>query len=329
MRKTLYAALTIIALLPSTVVAQSVVDRLQSKQLLDPQRTTSFSSLHRGIIFSASKGEDEVEAQYGWVIGGISTVFKLTTPLSEGSADTEILRVESLGATSIGLSLGRLLITGDFDAAQISKWCNDQKTKGKLDGTRINCDSFRRAELPSQELKDDYDKHDMFGNFSMLFGLSGQLARPAFEYVELVSGDSADTKHTASSLGADFGFMTEIGLFTIGGGHKWKHKAGPKALHCSTTGAISTCNEVHLGGPTDKSGYFAKAQFRRFLTAKLGLAVRYAHDFAEKKTTADAPVFFIPDADGGLIGGAGPRWNSETKNWSAVVFIGSALGLKL
>src|SRR6185312_12194451 len=90
-------------------------------------------------------------------------------------------------------------------------------------------------------------------------------------------------------------------------------------------GALS-CMDAVIGKPATTDKNVLSAEARAFI-GHFAVNPSVNVDITHKVTGIQMPVYFVSADDGGLIAGVTPSWRSDTRDFSAFVFVGGALSL--
>ena len=174
-----------------------------------------------------------------------------------------------------------------------------------------------------------------------MLGFDGTAGQTTHKYVQAGSLEPATEKNL------EWGFSGRAGFFQQGVGFviatysyaESSAAAGPAMQICrplagvTAEGGATKCEDLVVGVPTHKTTSAITVELRRLMSNKFALSPNVTYDFKENKDGEhvwgfDVPVYFLQTAgNANPTGGVRFGWRSDTKEVTAVVFVGGAFKL--
>jgi hypothetical protein len=153
------------------------------------------------------------------------------------------------------------------------------------------------------------------------------LARHQFSYRDpaTLAEASQDRTGTSFSLGAALKGVNVAGSFAYRRESSYRSADEQQVCVPATFGpaGTTTCSTVVVGGPAHSTKDVLEGEVRASWRATGAIRLHVAHDFSSSATGVDLPVYVIPDVSGNLAGGVRLGYRTDTKRWSAAMFVGA------
>jgi hypothetical protein len=168
--------------------------------------------------------------------------------------------------------------------------------------------------------------------------IKGHVGTETFSYSDSVTLQGAKSRKWSTSGAVVLGVLTAGNVYVAASGRIDRTFEGAdKQAVCpaSEAGASVVCPLAVVGGPKEKTLRVTEFEARKYLPRigglTIGAAVILRRDWKAEMTTAEIPLYFVRDKDGGLSGGlsAGYVWSSDTQARGArfTVFVGQRFNL--
>lgn len=167
--------------------------------------------------------------------------------------------------------------------------------------------------------------------------LSAKAGTKAFKFAD-PTNVASDSKERKESYEASLGwsrFLDNLVIFQNGAligfraRYQESYKAADDVQICSPIEGTSstTCRTTGSKAPTRLKPVILQAQLATLPIKNVGLALMVSRDIENDVTGVELPVYLVRDEKTGLLnGGIKLSWQSDTKDTSAILFIGMALG---
>lgn len=169
-------------------------------------------------------------------------------------------------------------------------------------------------------------------------GFDGTAGQTTHKFVRQESLESATEKNLEWSLSGRAGFFQQgLGFFLVTYSYaESSAAAGPATEICrplaGTTGegGAIRCDNLIVGAPTHKTTSAITAELRRLVSNKFAMSPSVTYDFKADKEGkhlwgVEVPLYFLTTAAAtNPTGGVRFGWRSDTREVTAVVFIGGA-----
>lgn len=338
----------------SSAAAQSVDSayaRVDPVTRVAPPGTTLTPIADLAAIYLTAGATDKkvsVEAQVqSWMRGtdGIaSRRLKLSgaAPLDEEASTTTLgdLRGPQAG-TEVSATLSGFRRDEAGETASLLAWCQRSRTANQLPAD-FACgaqgeEPFDYAELSSLAASGKV-RPEVFRTYRQLAGarlrnlwsLTGTIGRTKFNYFEENTFAHQSTDETPWSVEGTYGqlwrLLGGVNLVAAGLRYERSYKAGSKSNICVPlgSGGATQCRNQPVGAPAAGEAWVANVQARRFLSPRLAVNPKVSFRIDDEVIGLQMPIYFAGPADGGLIAGLLPSWNSEDDRFSLSLFVGKA-----
>ena len=153
------------------------------------------------------------------------------------------------------------------------------------------------------------------------------LARHEFSYRDpaTLAEASQDRTGTSFSAGAAMKGVNVAGSFAYRRESSYRSAGEQEVCVPATFGpaGTTTCSTMVVGGPAHSTKDVLEGEIRGSWNATGAIRLHVAHDFTSSATGVDLPVYVIPDVSGNLAGGVRLGYRTDTKRWSAAMFVGA------
>jgi len=164
----------------------------------------------------------------------------------------------------------------------------------------------------------------------ILLSAHAVVGQESFDFVDPTTLEQASASEINHALVASAGVLLEpIGYVGVNYRFERSHTASPETTLCiplGGTGAM-TCNDVHLGAPTETTHNRIQFELRKFATSWLAVNPKFTYDANDSVAAVEAPIYFLTDKDRGFTGGVNVGWRSDTDEVTATLFVGAAFTL--
>lgn len=277
-------------------------------------------------ILDASVKDKVGSIALGWKDGQGQFQLLLSAPLNSSGEATPISLLGLPTGASAKLGFNRLLWRGPNEAEQrqAEKLCSDRKI------AITDCTVRKVPQEISRRLADLEHLNDI----PWFFGGDAGVERASFKYLDKGTLATKTDHHETLTLGGRVGFFSSALGFVIGS-YTFKNTfaaAGAPTQVCRPIDGTSAtrCDAAIIGAPQETQLQILSVEVRRFmLSTAAAVAPSIQRDLKNGVTGVDVPVYFIRNATGSAIGGVRFGWRSDTKEVTAIAFIGAALGTGL
>lgn len=263
----------------------------------------------------------------GWQHGSGNVQLKLSGPL-DSSDETEPLSLTGLArGASARLAVNRFGWRPPtlHEQQQAVALCADPRLAGKTCSVRGLAADFPAESARLAALEHLYDK-------PWLFGAEASVTQRGFQFLrsDTLAADSED--HVGFSVQARVGiFSPSLGFLSASASYErdFEPAARPSDICRPIAGTSATrCQMVVVGSPVEANQSGVGVELRRFFTsnANTGISPSLRYDFDADTWLAEVPLYVIP-GKGKVSGGIRFGWRSDTKDVSAVVFVGTIFDL--
>jgi hypothetical protein len=275
-------------------------------------------------------------------------VLKASAPLAEDEPRTAVLQLDGLvNKSSVGAEWRygqqRLPSGADMTTLTDALWKACERTNptpqtGAGDtGLQIaGCDvaAIRRTDNSVDQLLQKYYPR----RGAWYFSLAGNLAPETFKFSDATTFADAKERDWSGSGSAIFGYLFSRNVYIAGAVRFDRSYEAAKAQALCSIGALdqtTACPSKTVGPPTAKTLKVTEGEVRKYLriipSLNIGASFIARRDWEEKTTSAEVPLYFIKDKDGGLSGGVsfGYVWSADANSKGArfTVFVGQTFSL--
>jgi len=161
-------------------------------------------------------------------------------------------------------------------------------------------------------------------------------ARPTFKFADSAFADQKE-QHPVYAGSVLFGLTPLIGLdrdarFYVGVSHTYKvdYKEKDSTEICTPLDSSTTlrCRTIALGAPARKLQHITQAEYRRFFR-HVGFNPKASYDWDSGAYGFELPIYLRQDVIGNFGGGVKATWDSNNREFAAVVFVSAFPGVKL
>ncbi len=330
------ALLTILAASQSR--AQESVQQLQDRDQAAP--LASKASSPSGLQISAENGASKVVLKLGFdrsTPRNDGFLYEVLSFIGDGPVGTpgQGAQLASLdgapSGTSFSLDYRRLSVSHvNFNVpSEAAVVCQADKEKelAELKGAPLptfeNCFKRLTTQHPHDATRLLKGVPVSLGDLSV-WGFTGKVDFTNFDYVNPVTLASVSEQKTPWSAGlyAMYYPIDSTNLITLSAKYRDDYQAQDSATLCpSPAGAPLKCITGAVGAPKHVTRELLSAEYRKSF-GLYAVAATVTYDAKNDVTGIDLPIYFVPDATGGLTGGIKLGWRSDTKDTTAGVFIG-------
>jgi hypothetical protein len=164
-----------------------------------------------------------------------------------------------------------------------------------------------------------------------LAGASAQIAPENFSYLNETNLSEGKARHVSWSVGGMGGVLFPNSIMVaVNYKRQVVYAANDETQVCSPIGLLSSlnCSPQIIGPPADPTrSNQTGVEVRKIFNQYFAISPRLTRDWTHQSTGVELPLFFFRDSTGGLNGGVSLGWRSDTKAFTASVFIGQVLGV--
>jgi hypothetical protein len=331
----------------STRRARVQAEQTDSILAVRPPRSALFSTVPTGFL-EVEEANSRATVSGGWHLTGVgwpnlTAKLEASTPLSDGDAPV------SFGGHA-GLSSGTTLtfsLTGTrwrlraVAPDSMLKWCRNVQREARARGDTETLKEITCGRVSPDSLEQSMSD-ELYGRYLLetgwtepwIFDVNGSVGRSTFQFLDANTFAPGSRDEYGWAVGADLGRYMGGMLWSGGIHYKTEHEAQPKAEICvpiGTEGAIR-CRSGALGSPTETRAWTADFQMRGFFgrNARVGLNPSVEVDLEETSLEARLPIYFLANADGALVGGISPSYQSHAEeHWTLNIFLGLKAPLRM
>ena len=301
-------------------------------------------------ILDASIKEKVGTAAFGWKTGKRQVQLSFSGPVGSTEEATPISLTGLSTAAKAKLSMNRMFWRSPNPVEQ--KALIELCTRLKLglpetsSGVYSEADFEKAKAMPAcrASAMTNPDDRAMYEHLShlhaipWLLGFDGTAGQTTHKFVQQGSLEPATEKNLEWSLSGRAGFFQQ-GLGFVLATYSYAEStaaAGPATQICrpmagiTAEGGATRCDNLVVGVPTHKTTSAITAELRRLISNKFAMSPSVTYDFKENKDGThvwgfEVPVYFLTTSGTtNPTGGVRFGWRSDTKEVTAVVFIGGA-----
>lgn len=336
------AAFGLLIVLPASSFAQEPCTEAESQRSIAcvtaraPSPVAPVRSIVPAAFVTADKDDSEVQIQGGLVLdpssmfGEVSLSAAATAPLADGPLSSLAELRGALPGTALELSLTGVRWPAST-GTEMLQWCERRKATGAIDTDQV-CSSLTQDTIESRyrALVDEYKNATGWGS-PYVYQISASASYDEHEFVDNTSLEEGSANTVPFTVSGTFGRFFGPTLVTFGGRFERRFDDADEVQVCTPAGVGSAeaCKTAPLGEPESGFKTVITGQARRFLRQSMAASLNGSYRLDDKTWSLEAPLYFIPDGDGALIGGIVPAWSSEDEEFTIRLFVGRAFGLKL
>lgn len=281
------------------------------------------------LTLDASQKDKVGTIALGWKDGQGQFQLSLAAPVDGGGEATPFSLLGLPQGATAKFAFNRLLWRGPTasEQAQAVKLCADR-------GIPIADCTVRKLEARKDGLAGRLADLEHLNDVPWFFGGDASIERASFKYLEKSTLASKSESHDALTVSGRVGFYSSTLGFVIGS-YAFKDAfaaAGGATQVCQPIAGTqgTRCDAAVLGSPQEKQLHVVGLEVRRFMASTAAaIAASIQRDLKKGVTSVEVPVYFIRNATGTPVGGVRFGWRSDTKEVTAVAFVGAALGTGL
>lgn len=314
--------------------------------LLDPTGESGAQAPNPKFRLEATTEGQKAVGSIGYNFGDLSISGNLSTERSEEGKEVYPVDLGGLsGDAELGITLQYMCWSPTYNSAKLQpifqQFTQITNHKGAVSMMSIKdtIAARKKSLLTSQDtmivkrlegLLHDINEAVDWGPV-WVFSLSGEIARNNVDYLT-ANYTPQDSTGTLYSLSAELGVLFDpIGYVGI----TWKYNRDFDGgdvceyfLPVDTANAnIVKSHKLSKSVPEFSNKDILQAEYRKYISEHIGVAVRFDYALREKEWGVDVPIYFLQDKSGGLSGGVRLGYTSTEKEFIGSIFFGSVLGL--
>lgn len=278
------------------------------------------------LILDASQKDKVGTIALGWKDGQGQFQLSLSAPVDSNNEATPISLLGLPRGASAKLGFNRLLWRGPNASEQreAEKLCSDRGI------AIVDCTVRKVPPDLSERLADLEHLNDI----PWFFGGDVGVERASFRFLDRATLAARTEDHESVTASGRLGYFSSAFGFVIGS-YTFKNAFSPAGAQTQVCrpieGTASTrCDSAVIGPPGEKQLHVVGVELRRFMASTAAaIAPSVQRDLNKGVTSVDVPVYFIRNSTGAPIGGVRFGWRSDTKEVTALAFVGAALGTGL
>lgn len=197
--------------------------------------------------------------------------------------------------------------------------------------SEIDCTDLKTIRSQLSEIGESIGTAIDPGNV-LIFSASYKRANDKFEFLDPATlAPQSPEQRTSRTITLGIGRLTRGNLLLAANyKHEKAYSAGglPAEICKPLTAGALQCESAILGGPLEATTEFIQLEARRFVLSNLAVNPRFTRARGSNGAwSADLPIYFISNGDGGLTGGVNIGWKKGQSGPSITVFVGEVLKL--
>ena len=344
LRISLYVLL-LFAIVPCALGQEEVNPaRSLSKRTLDATLSSPVSSPSAlQLVFEGTKDAGTVKANIGAQFGNAQVSLRLSGPIGAKAPSAKLAGLDGLAnkATAefgIGWVGWKPSANSDAQKEACASYLVDT---GKAKDLTAAKKSMELAEghqptftcswktLPAHsKYRDRFDEAVNWGT-PLLFNARVKVGREEFEFTQSPFLKDEKASHTSYAATGSFGVLTNpLILLAVNYQYQSAYQAQDQSQLCSPfSGSTSLrCRDISIGEPDKKLRNIVEFESRKFFSAA-AINPKIAWDIRNDVASIQVPIYFLQSKEGGLNGGVTLGWRSDTKAFTASVFVGEIFTL--
>jgi len=243
-------------------------------------------------------------------------------PLSESTKSAQPLSLDGLAnSAKAEAGLHWFLWRGTVNIAEGKAICKRNVGREDCDDNQITDPDERLLFLRSQAADTD----------PITLDVEGEYARTQFKYLNPGVYTPAKDSHSSATFSASVGRFTP-GLGYLWGGyefaHAWQAAGAPRQICTPLSTTALECVTSTVGAPSDSDEHILQFGWRRFLFhGRAAIDPVLEWNPGDEVAAVSLPVYGFTKKNEGLAGGVKVGWRSDTDDVTAVVFVGTAIGI--
>jgi hypothetical protein len=295
----------------------------------------------RGFELTTENGETSVTFRHGWTRatgknfgrpGSVSIyqtrAITASAPLND-DGDGERTSLDALASGAAlefrysEIKISRSAIDNSEKMLSMCEeiYASDKNTEGK------DCDAGLFEGKPEQLnkfLELIWGKHPAMKSW----GVNARAGYDTFDYLDTATLAERSVDKSSWSAKA-FHAWRRIGqpwIATVSFDHQEGYESVEAANHCPPGGAPTACVEGSLGAPKKIQKDILAAEYRRIFN-NFSVSTTLQYDANNDVWAAEVPFYLTRNKDGDFTGGVKLGWRSDTDEFTAGVFVGTAFSL--
>ena len=289
------------------------------------KRSVADSATSAQFLLDASTKDRVGTVALGWKTGHEQIQLALSGPLDATDTAEPVSLTGLPKGASARLSVNRF----HWKVQTVEEQHAAEELCTRLGLTRPECSVRKLAEKFPAESKRLADLEHL-NDKPWLFGGEASINRRGFQFLQPGTLEAGSVSKTGFSATGRLGvFAPSLGfLFASYSYRRDFDAAGSASSICRPFGAGEAlrCQPAIVGAPTEANESVASVELRRLFKTNVGLSPSVQYDFEAERWLVDVPLYVIPGT-GKVSGGVRFNWRSDTKEVTAVVFVGTIFEL--
>jgi hypothetical protein len=311
----------------------------------DPAGTSATSTPAAQLVLSGSKDNTSAKAQVGVALGDFVVQVKGNIPVSGTDSTANIADLSGLSAKATA-DIGVTYVLWNpkpKDATTADNVQRDACARFLIDTGKAadRSAALQMMSLPDPKFFCTFTNLPKGSSYRSIFNESIDWGTPVlvsarytgdheqYKYAVAPAFASQTKSATSYGLSAAAGVIAKPGLLQLDYQYASTYSAQPSSQVCVPVSGSSatTCQTIATAAPKRKITSTLALESRFFFGRNVGLAPKVSGDLRGKVASFEVPVYLLHDKTGGLNGGATFGWRSDTKEFTAGVFVGDILTL--
>lgn len=262
-------------------------------------------------IVVGPKGRDDLSLSLG-----------VSGPLSESTKTAQPVSLDGLAnSAKAEFGLHWFIWTGAVNIAEGKAICKRNVHREDCDDNEIMDPRERLLFLRSQAADTDPITVDIQAGYS----------QAKFSYLTPGTFAPKADSHPSSTVSVSVGRYSPVLGYLMGGyeyAHTWEASGAPRQICTPLEGMSLECRTAAVGTPSESDKHILQVGWRRFVfngRAAIDPVVQW--NPKDNVTAVTVPVYGFTKKNEGLAGGVKLGWRSDKDDFSAVAFVGAAIGI--
>lgn len=252
----------------------------------------------------------------------ISVSFAVSGPLSESTKVAQPVSLDGLAnSAKAEFGLHWFIWSGVVNIPEGKAICKRNVGREDCDENEILDPRQRLLFLRSQAANKDPITVDIHADYS----------RAKFSYLTPSTFAPKVDSHPSSTLSIAVGRYAPVLGYVSGGyefAHAWEAAGAPRQICTPLENMALECRTAAVGAPSDSDQHILQVGWRRFVfNGRAAIDPVLQWNPKDNVAAVMVPVYGFTKKNEGLAGGVKLGWRSDKDDFSAVVFVGAAIGI--